>query len=205
MNEQTPYEILGVSEESSFEEIQDAKNRLIQEYKDNNKVIENIETAYDAIIMERLRMRQEGKIKVPDRIRFPERSEEILPTVPSVSLNNSPSWLQRLIDTPSSQDLIIAGGVFAALVTLTIFAQVSQMALILVLGVFANVYLLNRKEQRFGRSLLMTLVGLLIGVALGTGLTNLMGGANLIVALREDQLASIVTLIIFWLISSFLR
>ena len=205
MSEQSPYEILGVSEESSFDEIQEAKNRLSQEYSDNSKVIESIEIAYDAIIMERLRMRQEGKIKVPDRIRFPERSEEVPPSPPSISLNNSPPWLQSFIDTPSSRDLMVSGGVFAALVTIAIFVQDSQIPLILVLGVFANVYLLNRKEQRFGRSLLMTIVGLLLGVGLGVGLTNLLGGANLSVALRQDQLASLVTLFLFWLMSSFLR
>ncbi|HAC62255.1 MAG TPA: molecular chaperone DnaJ [Cyanothece sp. UBA12306] len=205
MSEQTPYEILGVSEESSFDEIQEAKSRLSQEYSDNSKVIQNIEIAYDAIIMERLRMRQEGKITVPDRIRFPEKSQEAPPSPPSISLNNSPPWLQRFIDTPSSRELIVSGGVFAALVTIVMLAQSSQIPLILVLGVFANVYLLNRKEQKLGRSLLMTIVGLLIGVGLGAGLTNLLGGANLSLALREEQLSSIMTLIIFWLMSSFLR
>ena len=66
------YETLGLTEASSFEEVQSAKTRLSAEYKDDPQRKESIETAYDAILMERLRLRQEGKIKVPDRIRFAE-------------------------------------------------------------------------------------------------------------------------------------
>ncbi len=205
MSQQSPYEILGISDSASFEEIQEAKNRLSQEYSNNSKLIENIEAAYDAIIMERLRMRQEGKIKVPDRIRFPERSVDVPSSPPPLSLNTSPPWLQRLIDTPSSNEILVCGGVFAVLAAITIFVSSNQIPLILVLGVFANVYFLNRKEQKFGRALLMTILGLLIGVALGTGLIGLLGGANLTVPLEADKMASVVTLIIFWLISSFLR
>lgn len=205
MSEQSPYEILGLEDSASFEEIQEAKNRLSQEYSDNSKVIENIETAYDAIIMERLRMRQEGKIKVPDRIRFPERSVDIPSSPPPISLNNSPPWLQRFIDTPSSNDILWPAGVFATLVAITVFVSGNQIPLILVLGVFANVYFLNRKEQKFGRALLMTIVGLLIGVGLGTVIINLLGGANLTMALAGDKIASITTFVLFWLISSFLR
>jgi hypothetical protein len=73
MSEQSPYEKLGVSEEASFDEIQDVRNRLLQQYSGDSKRVEVIEAAYDAILMDRLRMRQEGKIKVPERIRFPER------------------------------------------------------------------------------------------------------------------------------------
>ena len=73
MSEQNPYEQLGVTEESSFEEIQEAKQRLVQQYQNDSKIVESIEAAYDSVLMDRLRMRQEGRIKVPDRIRFPER------------------------------------------------------------------------------------------------------------------------------------
>jgi len=72
MSDQNPYEKLGVSEEASFDEIQDARNRLFEQHSGDAKHLEVIEAAYDAILMDRLRMRQEGKIKVPERIRFPE-------------------------------------------------------------------------------------------------------------------------------------
>ena len=65
MSDQNPYEKLGVTEDASFDEIQDAKGRLMQQHRGDQKLVESVEAAYDAIIMDRLRMRQEGKIKVP--------------------------------------------------------------------------------------------------------------------------------------------
>ncbi|NEP25885.1 CPP1-like family protein, partial [Moorena sp. SIO3I6] len=67
MSDNNPYDQLGVTEEASFDEIQDAKGRLMQKHRGNQKLLDTVEAAYDAIIMDRLRMRQEGKIKVPDR------------------------------------------------------------------------------------------------------------------------------------------
>jgi len=59
MSDQSPYEKLGVSEDASFDEIQDARNRLFEQYSGDSKSVEIIEAAYDAILMDRLRMRQE--------------------------------------------------------------------------------------------------------------------------------------------------
>jgi hypothetical protein len=208
MSEQNPYERLGVSENASFEEIQSAKQRLIQQYKDNTQVIENIEMAYDSIIMERLRMRQEGRIKVPDRIRFPEKLSEVTPTPPSLPIKNSPTWLQSLLDTPSQSDILWSAGVFLILSAIAVLAKSnseSVLPLVMAIGVCANIFLLNRKEQRLGRAVLLTLAGLLLGMGLGTGLASLLGAPSQAIALSVEQLACLATFGLFWLISSFLR
>lgn len=205
MNEQSPYDALGITESASFEEIQEAKNHLSQEYREDSKVVENIEAAYDAIIMDRLRMRQEGKIKVPDRIRFPEKLVAIPSSPPSLSLDNSPPWLQRFIDKPSPNDIFWTTGVFAALATLIIFISSRQISFILVLGVFTNIYFLNRKEQQFGRAFLITFIGLLIGVISGTAVIGLLNSANFSIPLESDKLTGVITFVMFWLSSSFMR
>ncbi len=206
MSEQTPYEKLGVSETASFEEIQAAKHRLTQEYSNDVKTVEDIEAAYDSIIMERLKLRQEGRIKVPDRIRFAERQRETTPTPPPLSVDNSPSWLRQFLDTPSSKDLLWPTGIFLALALLVGLSNAasSSISVLLALGVFANIYFLNRKENRFGRALLMTLVGLFLGVALGWGIAQLLQGANLSVEMSQSFIG-ITIFFIFWLSSSFLR
>lgn len=84
MSEQTPYQQLRVSENATFEEIQESRNLLMQEYNGDRQKIEAIEAAYDAILMQRLKLRQEGKIKVPDRIRFAEKVAETPPAIPAV-------------------------------------------------------------------------------------------------------------------------
>ena len=206
MSDQNPYEKLGVKENASFEEIQDAKKRLSQQYKDDNKIVESIDAAYDAIIMDRLRMRQEGKIKVPERIRFPEKLSQAPSNPNPVSLSNSPPWLQQLIDTPSQTDILWPAGVFLVLAVITVFGDPSLSSLLIALGIFANVYFLNRKEHRFLRSLLITLIGFIGGFALGVGIANIFVSQNIgIPSVGREQFASLVTFCIFWLISSFLR
>ena len=208
MSEQNPYEKLGVAETASFEEIQDAKKRLIQKYHDNTKVLESIDAAYDAIIMDRLRRRQEGKIKVPDRIRFPEKSLEAPPNQLPVSFNQSPAWLQQLLDKPSLADILWPAGVFLSLAGVTLFYQGSQenlLPLLMALGFAANIYFLNRKEHRFGRALSIALICLLLGVGLGSGLANLLNAQMSALGLGVEQVASLLTFSLFWLASSFLR
>ncbi|MBE9117061.1 CPP1-like family protein [Lusitaniella coriacea LEGE 07157] len=204
MSDQNPYEKLGVTNDASFEEIQNAKSRLSQEYREDSKLVESIEAAYDAIIMERLKMRQEGKIKVPERIRFPERSVESSSTFTPISASQSPSWLQELVDTPSRGDILWPAGVFLGLGLLTFLdpsPASSTPSLVIALAFCANVYFLNRKENRFGRSVLMGLIGLLVGVGLGIALNGTLNFSGL----ADHQVAALVALLIFWVTSSFLR
>ncbi|MDB9312388.1 CPP1-like family protein [Spirulina sp. CS-785/01] len=208
MNEQNPYETLGITKDSSFEDIQNARSRLTQQYREDAKRVERIEAAYDAIIMDRLKMRQEGKIKVPDRIRFPERNLQPPKTVTPMASESSSNWLQQFIDTPSRNDILWPSGVFLGLAVLTLLAQGSQMAFLpfaLALGFCANLYFLNRKEKRFGRALLMTLVAFVVGLGVGGLLSGLMSTPTGNGGIMPIEFAELVTFMVFWLTSSFLR
>lgn len=209
MSVQDAYEKLGVTENSSFDEIQQAKQRLGQEYQNDSKQLESVETAYDAIIMDRLKKRQEGKIKVPEGIRFPERKVEKTPSSSfnPIPANVSSGWLQGFIDTPERNDILIPAGIYLALSILTFLTPSSDGSsltpLLLTLGFGGCLYFLNRKEKRFGRSLLLALGGLVIGVSLGALLFGLLEGqfSNMTV----DQVSTVIAFLFLWLISSFLR
>ena len=206
MSEQNPYEQLGVTENSSFEEIQAAKKRLFEQYGNDSAVLETVEIAYDSIIMDRLRLRQEGKIKVPEKIRFPERTVEKSFKVPQIVKEDSAVWLQELIDTPSQADILWPTGIFLTLSAIAVFAQntgASILPLLMALGFIANIYFLNRKEGRSGRAFLISFIALFAGIALGTGLANLLLGQSS--TLGDDRFASAVTFCLFWLVSCFLR
>jgi hypothetical protein len=209
MSDQSPYEKLGVTEDASFDEIQDAKGRLMQQHRGDQKLVEAVEAAYDAIIMDRLRMRQEGKIKVPERIRFPEKVSQAPPSFPQAPVNNSPAWLQRLVDTPTPGDMLWPAISFLLLSAITIFYraqdEASMLSLVLALGVGCNIYFLNRKERQFGRAVLLTLAGLLVGVGLGSVLGSSLSTQIQAIGLTSDQMATLVTFFVLWLISSFLR
>jgi len=101
MSDLSPYDTLGVEESASFEEIQRAKEILLIENEGNAQIRDDVEIAYDAIIMDRLKLRQEGKIKVPEQIRFPEKVVETKKSPISFNYSKnksqSPNWLTDLL------------------------------------------------------------------------------------------------------------
>ncbi len=206
MTEQNPYEQLRVTESSSFEDIQAAKSRLRAECQGNDEQLRKIDAAYDAVLMDRLRLRQEGKIKVPDRIRFPEKLAAPSST-PKVELpKNSPAWIQSLVDTPSRSDILLPLGVATGLSALVVFAP-TAVQIALIGGVGSTFYFLYRKERKLGRAVLLTFVGLLLGLLVGSFAYGLVAGllASLPVGIGVNTFASVFTFLILWLVSSFLR
>ncbi len=203
MSEQNPYDTLGITEAASFDEIQEARNRLTQQHESDLKQVETIEAAYDAILMERLRLRQEGKIKVPDRIRFPEESttQSTPAKVVSVIPDNPPNWLQGFLDNPSREEILWPALAFICLGLLGFYY--TSFALALSAGF--NIYFLNRKEKRFVRAVLLTVVGLIVGIVVGLQLGNLLTPQGAEFAIDPNGSAAAFTCFLFWLMSSFLR
>ncbi|CEJ45623.1 CPP1-like family protein [Umezakia ovalisporum] len=208
MSDQNPYEKLGVSEDASFDEIQEARNRQLERHIGDAKTLELIEVAYDAILMDRLRMRQEGKIKVPERIRFPELRVQLSPKENSAPREQSPPWLQRVMDKPAPTDILLPGAWYLGLSAVGIFAQSpgdQVLQLILIVGTGISIYFLQRKEGKFGRAILLTLVGLIVGLILGGLLAGFLLPQINFGQLSNEQFSTILTFTLLWLISSFLR
>lgn len=205
MSEPTPYQLLEVDEDASFDEVQEARTRLAEQYSGDKKRLELIEAAYDAILMDRLRQRQEGKIKVPERIRFPERLTPAPPSFTPSPPSGSPAWLQRLIDTPSRSDILWPAGVYVGLGGLSIYPAANDglglVQLTLALGVGSCLYFVNRKEQKFGRAVLLTVAGLVIGLLLG----GLVGSFVSPAFIATEKFIALFTFLILWLVSGFLR
>lgn len=203
MSDLSPYEQLRVSENATFEEIQESRNLLLKEYSGDRQRTEALEAAYDSILMQRLKLRQEGKIKVPDRIRFAEKVPEAPPKMPSLPKKEAPAWMQNILDTPDRPDILWPAGVFLGLSVLALL-QPTSVSLALALGVAFSVYFLNRKEQRFGRAVGLTIVALILGLLIGWPLGNwLATGAGITVL--PESLAAFFTCFFLWLSSSFLR
>ena len=202
MSDQNSYELLGLDEASTFEEIQEARDRLVGQYAEEPKQKAAVEAAYDAILMERLRLRQEGKIKVPDRIRFAENTPEpSAPTKATPSLPR-PDWLNSFVDTPSRDDILWPAVTYGGLALLGFAAP----SLALAVAIGAAIYFLNRKENKFWRSVLLTIGGLAAGLALGLTVGQLLipQGAQFAWA-SPDAIAAAVTCLSLWTVSSFLR
>ncbi|AFZ58922.1 CPP1-like family protein [Anabaena cylindrica FACHB-243] len=208
MSDQNPYEKLGVSEDASFDEIQDARNRLLDQHGGDGKGLELIESAYDAILMERLRMRQEGKIKVPERIRFPEMRSQSPQKENPTPREQSPAWLRRMLDQPSMPDVLLPGAWYLSLSAISLFypaARDQVLQLALVVGVGVSIYFLNRKENKFGRAVLFTLGSLIIGLISGGLIATWILQQMPFINLTSNQFSTVLTFILMWIISSFLR
>jgi len=205
MSEPTPYEKLGVNDEASFEEVRDARDRLLREYEGDESQQEVIEVAYDAILMDRLRARKEGKIAVPDRIRYPERLSTAIPAaLQNNTQRRAPSWLSKLLDTPSQKDIYISLGIFTGLGAVSFFIPAATTWLSF--GLIASVYLLTRKENGFGRALLISLSGITIGVILAA-LTNQVLVLSRVVSdgFFPSSIQMVIILLVMWLHACFLR
>ena len=208
MSEPNPYEKLGLKQDATFDQIQEARNRLATQYNGDSQHLNMVEEAYDAILMERLRMRQEGKIKVPEGIKFAERISQA-PQKPSQSPKmQAPSWLEKLRDRPSPKDILLPGGLFLSLSGLsvvypTVGAQLLQV--VLMVGVCLSIYFIRRKEQNFSRAILLTGAGLIVGLVVGGLLANLLIFPLNQINIQAEQFSTVVTFVILWLVSSFLR
>ncbi|MER3435750.1 MAG: molecular chaperone DnaJ [Leptolyngbya sp. ERB_1_1] len=205
MSAQSPYEKLGVSEGATFEEIQTARARLVEELAGDQRKISEVEAAYDSVLMERLRLRQEGKIKVPDRIRFPEKLVQATPTETPAPTAKSNQWLSSLIDQPSVQDIAFPAVGMAGLGALVYFYptdQVLQIAMALATG--TTLYFLYRKERKLGRAILLGVTGLLLGFAIG-GVAYTLLLPSLPWLPSNEIVISLVTFLVLWLVSSFTK
>ena len=213
MSEQSVhYKTLGLTEASSFEEVQSARTRLAADYEDDPKKKEGIEAAYDAILMERLRLRQEGKIKVPDRIRFAEKQSKSKAAAPKTSIteNVGSQWLSDLLDQPeTSSELLWPSVIFSGLIALSWLLKSSSAvgaSFALALGMMAAVYFLNQKTRKFWRSSGLSAIGLVVGLCLGIVIVEMLGSQG--TSLPDEQVASLstsVTLAMLWFVTGFLR
>jgi len=57
-----PYERLGITADASFDVVQAAKQARLEEVGDDTMARSRIEAAYDAVLMDRLKERQQGKV-----------------------------------------------------------------------------------------------------------------------------------------------
>ena len=208
MSEPNPYEKLGLKQDATFDQIQEARNRLATQYNGDSQHVNMVEEAYDAILMERLRMRQEGKIKVPEGIKFAERVSQSPQKQNHSPKMQSPSWLEKLRDRPSPKDILLPGGLFLSLSGLsvvypTVGAQLLQV--VLMVGVCLSIYFIRRKEHNFSRAILLTGAGLIVGLVVGGLLASLLISSLSQINIQAEQFSTVVTFVVLWLVSSFLR
>ncbi|MDX1976507.1 MAG: CPP1-like family protein [Pseudanabaenaceae cyanobacterium bins.68] len=214
MSEPTPYEQLGVSENASYDEIRAARDRLQQEFEGEELQQSVIESAYDAILMERLKARKEGKIPVPEGIRFPERmpTSSPMPNLPSLG-RKLPDWLVNTYLPDQNAKLLATVGSLS-LFFFTVIAPRATASVWLPLALIGSFWGIWRKHNKFGRSCLLSLSGFLLGILLSAGIVRLALVAFPAIASTNlplpgglsggDMIANLIILIVMALVTAFL-
>ena len=195
----SPYERLGVATDASFDEVQAARQARLAELGDDPMACARIEAAYDAVLMERLKERQQGRVSsaarsASQREQLPSPPPRLpLPSLPALQLPQLKASGQRLLrlELASGRDLwfpLVVDGVL--LLLLLLGAAAPELLLALATGVCLTN--LQRRHGRFlaavGWSFALLALGLLLGGLLSGQLD---AGLPLGLPLQSQQVQSL--------------
>jgi len=210
---QDPYSLLGISADASFEDVQQARDRVVAGCGDDAIARARAEAAYDAVLMARLRDRQSGRVSsdaaTASRIERQQGSTESLPSssgpaalltrlrsfsLPTPSLSGSgvmPDF--QLVEGQGFTVRCLAGA--AALLLLLVAPLTVELLLALsTIGVFISQ--VKRGRRPLG-SLGWTLLLLIAGLSLGALLSMVMAPMALPLSVEQWQaLPALVVLLI---------
>jgi hypothetical protein len=205
MTEQSPYERLGVSENATFEEIQAAKKLAIAQHRDDVKLMDNVEAAYDAILMERLKMRQQGKIKVPDDVRFGEKPQNSFPRSISSNLPQASGWFSKNFSRPQRSQLILSSSVYAGLMGVSAVPALAaqSLPLFLAMGIGFSLYAINNQTRNFRSALLWSLGAVVVGVTVGSIIANYTSVQIAQLGSSPEVLSALFGYLFLWAVSTF--
>lgn len=183
---QDPYQQLGVAVDASFDEVQAARDGRLQDVGDDPLARSRVEAAYDAILMNRLRERQQGRISTAARSasqreqtpatpapRAKPATPPRLPQLPSVSLAR-PSLSLPSLQPASGRELWFPLISFATLLILLFALPGPPAELLLSLATLTAVVNLQRRNGRFLAALGWSFALLCLGLALGSLLLTLL-------------------------------
>jgi len=177
-----PYERLGISPDASFDDVQAAKQARLAEVGEDPMSRARIEAAYDAVLMERLKERQQGKVSTAalnasqrEATKPAAKSAAVKPSLPSLpslpalprpALNLSAPALPRLALAEGRERWFpVAGG--AVLLGILLLSPAANAELVLAFATVLTVVNLQRRLGRLlpavGWSVLLLSAGLLLG------------------------------------------
>ena len=212
-NSQDPYLLLGINEGSSFDVIQQARDKKLIEAGDDQITKAKVEAAYDSLLMVSLKSRQLGNAsnEAIDASNKENESKKVGDTGPSLlltrlkSLNltkyeaSTSSFLPRL-ELPSGQELNIkiSLGILAFLLVLIVPSEGVELILSFsTIGLFISQ---SRRGRPFFSSLIWCILLLSVGLLSGA---LLLGGAQSFIdssgSLSADKFEAIPAVFLLWL------
>ena len=215
-----PYIRLGLSQDATFEQVQAAKARCIADVDGDDQARARVEAAYDAVLMARLRDRQQGQVS-PAAATASQREEGVGsapltgPSFPGTSVlqnirTNLPDPSQSLASLAPQWSLVegqgrivrtIAGIIGLGLLLVSV-ASVQLVLALACIGVFLSQV---RRGRRPLASLGWTLLALIVGLLVGSLLTTALSPTALQqLSITPAQIQALPAAVLLWLAALFL-
>lgn len=193
INVRDPYRRLGISNEASEDEIQAARNFLIQRYAGHKPSVDAIESAHDKIIMQKFYERKNPKINIKKKVREVSQSKYV-------------QAITSRFRTPSKNIIIKTSIAFVVLGALTVLFPTEegptlQVAISLIITMYFIYDRLKNKLHAFlygaGAFIFSWLLGTFLMVSLIPPIIK--GPRSLEVS------TSLITYVLLWVSSTYLR
>ncbi|XP_071735306.1 protein CHAPERONE-LIKE PROTEIN OF POR1, chloroplastic-like [Rutidosis leptorrhynchoides] len=188
-----PYKRLGISNEASEDEIQSARNFLVQKYAGHKPSVDAIESAHDKIIMQKFYERKNPKINVKKKMR-------------EVSQSRYVQAVTSRFRTPATKFIIRTSIAFVVLAALTVlFPTEEGPTLQVALSLFTTIYFIY---DRLKSKLRAFLYG--VGSFIGSWLVGTFLMVSVIPPILKGPRAfevttSLVTYVLLWVSSTYLK
>ncbi len=210
-NEKTPYEVLGVDVDASFEDIQKARDIKVKEAGENLILKAKIESSFDKLLMGSLKARQLGNVSVAAESASQKENQvnkllnNNFPFLSKIrKINNDDNKLNQntfpKISVPSFDNFLIKSSVGILFLILLLISPDSNNRLLLSISTIILTYIQIRSGKRFISSLGWSVTLLSIGLIFG-GLfeTNSFIQELSNNSLSIEKIQSIPAIVILWI------
>ncbi len=206
-----PYERLGVAPDASFDTVQEAKLARLDEAGDDPLVRSRIEAAYDAVLMDRLKERQQGRVSSAARSASQREQASPPPSRPALSALPSlpqlppsriprPSFSLPQLQLATGRDLWFPLAADGALLLLLVLMPGAAPELLTALATGVTLLNLQRRNGRFlaavGWSFALLCLGLVLGGLLAGGLAAAISQSLPVTTLQLQSIPAILLLLL---------
>ncbi|CAH2064415.1 unnamed protein product [Thlaspi arvense] len=193
INVKDPYKRLGISRMASEDEIQGARNFLIQQYAGHKPSVDAIESAHDKIIMQKFHERKNPKIDIKKKVREVRQSKVV-------------NFVFERFQTPPTAFLVKTAVTFAVLGALTVlFPTEEGPTFQVLLSVIATFYFIHQRLKKKLWSFLYGTGSFIFSWLLGTFLMVSVVPPFIKGPRGFEVMSSLLSYVLLWVASSYLR
>ncbi|MCP9859129.1 MULTISPECIES: CPP1-like family protein [unclassified Cyanobium] len=206
-----PYERLGVAPDASFDTVQEAKLARLDEAGDDPMVRSRIEAAYDAVLMDRLKERQQGRVSSAARSASQREQASPPPSRPALSALPSlpqlppsrlprPSFSLPQLQLATGRELWFPLAADGVLLVLLVLMPGAAPELLTALATGVTLLNLQRRRGKFlaavGWSFALLCLGLILGGLLASGFGPSLSQSLPVTSLQLQSIPAILLLLL---------